>query len=75
MQPTLATPIGAISPVAAIQTRSSRSVGRSPGQVTIDTLNVDATGGDSKEIAQNVGSALKTQLQNTVEDLDSDIER
>ena len=43
--------------------------------VTVENVTVDARGGDSQEIAQNINTALKTQLQNTVQDVDSQIYR
>lgn len=67
-------PIGVPSPLSPILSRSNRAVSR-PTQVRIDKLSVDARGGDSKEIAQNVSSELGAQLKNMVEDVDSDIDR
>ncbi|MCK5607374.1 hypothetical protein KAR91_36155 [Candidatus Pacearchaeota archaeon] len=67
-------PVGAISPANPILTRSN-SIVRQNTDIKIGELKVDARGGDSKEIADNVGSALKEQLQNTVEDFDSSIDK
>lgn len=43
--------------------------------VTINNLAVDARGGDSTEIAQNVSTELRNQIQNMTQDVDSTIER
>lgn len=40
---------------------------------TVGKMNVDARGGDSKEIAQNVGSRMRDQFQNTAQDFDSGV--
>lgn len=56
--------------------RSSGQISRSQSNsITIKELKVDARGGDSKEIAQNVNAALSDQLKNTVEDFDSTIDK
>ena len=47
----------------------------SSNNITVKNITIDAKGGDSKEIAQNVGAALRQQLQNTVQDFDSGIKR
>ena len=47
----------------------------SSNNITVKNISIDAKGGDSKEIAQNVGAALRQQLQNTVQDFDSGIKR
>lgn len=39
----------------------------------VRNMNVDARGGDSKEIAQNVNGAIRDQFQNTANDFDSAI--
>lgn len=49
-----------------IKTTKSLSVGK---------VVVDARGGDSQEIAQNVGNALSEQFKNTVEDFDSPVDK
>jgi len=67
-------PVGVPSPVSPTMTRSNRMVS-APNQIRIARLSVDARGGDSKEIAQNVSSELGSQLKNMVEDVDSDIDR
>ncbi|MCK4823039.1 hypothetical protein KA005_45175, partial [bacterium] len=72
LQPAL--PIGLPSPLNPILSGVNRTVSKST-QLKIENLTVDARGGDSKEIAQNVGSALGDQLKNTVEDFDSKIDR
>ena len=41
--------------------------------VSVGAVNVDARGGDSKEVAANVGSALKDQMQNTVSNFDDGV--
>lgn len=43
--------------------------------LSVGNITVDARGGDSKEIAQNVGAAMAEQFKNTVEDFDSPVER
>ena len=43
--------------------------------VKIDNINVDASGGDSSEIAANVANASRDAFQNTVQDFDSGIAR
>lgn len=43
--------------------------------ITVENINVDATGGDSKEIAENVGIAITEQLKNTVENFDSSMDK
>lgn len=67
-------PVGVPSPLSPVITGSNRQVSNS-NQIRIGTVSVDARGGDSKEIAQNVSSELSSQLKNMVEDVDSDIER
>ena len=67
-------PVGAPSPASPILTRSNRTI-RQSTTLKVGDINVDARGSDSKEIAQNVGSALSDQLKNTVEDFDSTIEK
>lgn len=66
--------VGAISPASPILTRSDRVVKQST-TLKVGDINVDARGGDSKEIAQNVNTELSNQLKNTVEDFDSIIEK
>ena len=56
---------GAIAAGANTQTNS----------VNIDNINVNAPGGDSREIAQNVAAATRDQFQNTVQDFDSSFAR
>lgn len=66
--------IGALSPASPVLTRSNRMVSQST-TLKVGDINVDARGSDSKEIAQNVSSALSDQLKNTVEDFDSTIDK
>lgn len=65
-------PVGAPSPASAIAAQGSSSI-RKPTQLRTGDINIDARGGDSKEIAAKTADALKEQLQNTVEDFDSGI--
>ena len=58
--------------VANAQSTTYAPVSKS-NNLTVKEIKVDATGGDSKEIAANVGEALKSQFQNTVQDFDSSI--
>jgi hypothetical protein len=67
-------PVGAVSPSNQVLNQSNKSVSRTTG-VSVGNINIDARGGDSKEIAENVDSALKEQFKNTVEDFDSSIDR
>lgn len=64
-------PIGSLSPVSAIG--ASIAGGKISQSVNVGTVNVDARGGNSDEIARNVGAALSDQLKNTVEDFDSSV--
>ena len=60
------------SPLAAAGngiTSTSNNIQRNTS-VSVDKVNVDARGGDSKEIAAGVGSALKDQMQQTVSNFD-----
>lgn len=43
--------------------------------LSVGKVVVDARGGDSKEIAQNVGAAMAEQFKNTVEDFDSPVDK
>lgn len=63
-----APPPGSITSNRIIRTESNRSF-------SVENLNVDARGGDSKEIAQNIGDALAEELKNTVENFDSKVDR
>jgi len=67
-------PVGAPSPASPLLSRSNRMVSRSTN-MSVGDIKIDARGGDSKEIAQNINSALSDQLKNTVEDFDSKIDR
>lgn len=67
-------PIGAIPPSSPILSRSNMTSSRST-DIRIGEIKVNAAGSDSAEIAQNIDSALTTQLKNTVEDFDSGIKR
>lgn len=63
------------SPQPAPTQSSQTTTNSSANNITVKSINIDAKGGDSKEIAQNVGAALKSQLQNTVQDFDSGIKK
>jgi len=62
------------SPSAQLAGAGGTNVNRSTELRTGD-INVDARGGDSAEIAANVGTALSEQFKNAVEDFDSAIDK
>lgn len=66
--------IGALPPSNSLLSSYNQAFNKKT-DISISNLNIDAKGGDSKEIAANVSSELKTQLKNTVEDFDSSIDR
>lgn len=66
--------IGAPSPLSQALSENNTSVSKT-SDVRVGEIKIDARGSDSTEIAQNIDSALRDQLQNTVEDFDSKIER
>jgi len=70
LQPLQPLPVGALSPASHAFNSDNRIVKQSTN-LKVGDINIDARGGDSKEIAQNVNSALSDQLKNTVEDFDS----
>lgn len=43
--------------------------------LSVGKIVVDARGGDSKEISQNVGDAMSREFKNTVEDFDSPVDK
>lgn len=63
-------PVGA-QPQASFFRSSGQIAGSRTNNIRIGAINVDAKGGDSKEIARNVSSELSNQLKNTVEDFES----
>ena len=57
---------------AAIISGTNKAIQKTTS-VSIDKLNVDARGGDSQDIANNVGNALKDQMQATVSNFDDGV--
>ena len=67
-------PAGASADAAAIM-GGSPVTNNSDNSVKIEKVEVNAQGGDSREIAANVGGAIRDQLRNTVQDTDSRVKR
>ena len=51
---------------------TSNSINRNTS-VSVENVNVDARGGDSKEISAGIGNALKDQMQSTVSNFDDGV--
>jgi len=67
---------GASAPIVPpISSNRSTTDNRRTVKLDIKKVEVNAQGGNSKEIAQNVGAELQKQLQNAVQDFDSTIAR
>ena len=65
-----AAPAGTTTPVAPGATTNTQT-----NAVEVGTIEINAQGADSREIAQNVGGALRDQLQNTAQDFNSQFAR
>ena len=65
----------ATSPVAPVAPPIGNRTVNSSNSVSVQNVNIDARGSDSAEIAENINTELKNQLQNTVQDVDSQIYR
>jgi TP901 family phage tail tape measure protein len=63
------------APPAAVVPQPTVSSVTNTTSMRMGNVNVDARGGDSKEIAQNVGAAIRDQFQNTAQDFDSGVVR
>ncbi len=69
MQPTSVTL--PIPPKPQLQSQTNQNT----NNVTIENINVDATGGNSEEIAANVANDLGTALKDTVNNFDSSMDK
>ncbi len=55
------------------KTNGSPTLQRSNTTIKIDKINVDAKGGDSKQISENIKDDLTSTLKNSVQDFDSSV--
>ncbi len=65
----------ATAPAAALLNAAQVTEQNQTNTVTVGEVQVNAQGGDSREIAQNIDRQLRDQLQNTVQDFDGSIVR